>query len=285
MQVFLHPDSDADRKAVADAAVALDAGTKLRETLPQTIQIQAGQKVTIRLIAPELAVDAPVVERRWGGQRLRAVFFCRFTGRSDVAYLRAEVLVDDMIVGRLLASVHCAEDPVGAGMTDARLTRYKKVFLSYTSSDRVRVLEQNQLLRSLGMDVFQDVASLNPGDDWHDRLFKEIDQSDLVLVFWSEAASKSDWVMKEAERALELRDSRDPARPDVMPVILEGPPVPKPREGRLKGIHFEDPLRALIHYHKQAQQQRQQQQPPDAQLEQAQRQQQQRPAPNPAPDT
>jgi hypothetical protein len=123
--------------------------------------------------------------------------------------------------------------------------RFSRAFLSYASDDRVRVLNSAQMLRAANIEVFQDVLSLDPGERWEKRLYTEIDNCDLFLLFWSDAAGRSKWVMKEAKYALDCCKRNDNERPDVKPIILEGPPIPKPPRG-FGSIHFNDKFRYFI---------------------------------------
>ncbi|HWT48970.1 MAG TPA: TIR domain-containing protein, partial [Mycobacterium sp.] len=62
---------------------------------------------------------------------------------------------------------------------------------------------------------------------------------DLFLLFWSSAAKKSRWVLKEVNYALERHRGNELALPEILPVIIEGPPpVPPPPE--LAYLHFND---------------------------------------------
>jgi hypothetical protein len=61
----------------------------------------------------------------------------------------------------------------------------------------------------------------------------------VVYLFWSSRAKASEWVMKEVEYALARRAASRAGAPDIIPVIIEGPPPPEPPE-HLKDIHFND---------------------------------------------
>jgi hypothetical protein len=70
---------------------------------------------------------------------------------------------------------------------------------------------------------------------------------DLFLLFWSSAAKTSEWVMKEVKYALLRKGDLETNPPDIVPVILEGPPpVPPPPE--LQHMHFADHLMYLIQH-------------------------------------
>jgi TIR domain len=127
-------------------------------------------------------------------------------------------------------------EPVG----DAA-ARYRNAFVSYSSEDRQAVLERVQMLRPLGIDFFQDLLDLDPGDRWERKLYLSIDQCDLFLLFWSRHAKASRWVRTETQYALKRKGDDDFAPPVIHPVILEGPPIPRPWP-ELAHMHFGDRL-------------------------------------------
>lgn len=95
------------------------------------------------------------------------------------------------------------------GTSDARPVAERlhrqKAFLSYSSSDRTEVLKRAQGMRAAQIEVFQDVLSLDPGERCKQQIFKRIDESDIFLLFWSQAARDSKWVLKEARYALKRK--------------------------------------------------------------------------------
>lgn len=102
---------------------------------------------------------------------------------------------------------------------------YKDVFVSYASEDRKEVLKRVQML---GTKIFQDTLSLDPKDRWEKKLYKHIDHCDLFLLFWSQAAKDSPWVIKEAEYALKHQQKNPQSEPDFVPFILEENVLPPP---------------------------------------------------------
>ena len=127
-------------------------------------------------------------------------------------------------------------EPVGA---EAHAYRY--TFISYASEDRDKVLARVQMLDQMGIKYFQDLLSLDPGQRWEKELYRNIDQCDLFLLFWSAAAKRSDWVQKEVDYAINRKGGNDAAPPEIKPVIIEGPPLIEPPE-KLKHLHFNDRL-------------------------------------------
>ena len=65
--------------------------------------------------------------------------------------------------------------------------------------------------------------------------------ADVLFLFWSRAASKSEWVTKEIQHALKRKNGNDHNPPEILPIILEGPPIPEPPE-ELKHLHFNDSM-------------------------------------------
>jgi hypothetical protein len=121
----------------------------------------------------------------------------------------------------------------------ARLT--ESVFVSYASEDRSEVLRRVQGLKALGIQFFQDVLSLSPGQRWAQELWRRIDQSDVFLLCWSSAASKSEWVRKEYLQANATSSRSSDNRPHMTILPLEGPPPPEPPR-ELAHLHFSDDL-------------------------------------------
>ena len=97
------------------------------------------------------------------------------------------------------------------------------------------------MLTTLGIQFFQDVLDLQPGQRWSSELQRHIEECDLFLLFWSRAARDSEWVLREADYALERQGRDAEGLPAIIPVIVEGPPVIPPPE-RLAHLHFNDRL-------------------------------------------
>ena len=117
--------------------------------------------------------------------------------------------------------------------------RYEYAFISYASPDRSEVLKRVQMLSRFHIDFFQDLLTLEPGERFEEAIYESIDRSDVFFLFWSTAARDSKSVMKEIRYALERKGLDAFAAPEIVPVIIEGPPpVPPPAE--LKDIHFND---------------------------------------------
>ena len=78
-----------------------------------------------------------------------------------------------------------------------------RVFASYAEDDRNSVLPIIAALRRRGdLDVF-DPHELLAGEPIAERLQRELDTANCILVFWSNGAARSPWVQKEVYRAIQ----------------------------------------------------------------------------------
>lgn len=248
VQVFLHRPEQAE--AAAALAREADAGAARRGITTLLLEVAEGQRVDIVLEAAGAVIDTPAQWLVWRGRPIACQFWLAvaadFSARSLAA--RVVVSVDRAPAGALrfvlpVADQAAASRPLEMKGDSAR--RYSHAFLSYASPDRAEVLKRAQALKALGVSFFQDLLSLEPGQKWEKRLYEEIDRCDLFLLFWSSHAAASKWVVAETERALARQKSKDEALPDIVPIVLEGPPLPKVPEN-LKAIHMNDWLRYVI---------------------------------------
>ena len=192
---------------------------------------------------PGIQVDEPIQELIWRG-RPESIQFSVHIPKDildDKVVGTIYVKQDDVLFGhvKFLLRIESVSDPSQRPEMTNTWKRYEYAFISYASQDRPEVLKRVQMLSRLHIDYFQDVLTLEPGDRWEKQIYKSIDRSDVFFLFWSTAARNSEWVMKEVQYALKKRGADRFATPEIVPVIIEGPPpVPPPDE--LKDIHFND---------------------------------------------
>ena len=74
-----------------------------------------------------------------------------------------------------------------------------RIFISYSSIDRVRTNGLSLLLEAMGHQVFHDHRTIKPGMRWKAALQDGLDDAEALMVFWTGHASRSDWVRKEYE--------------------------------------------------------------------------------------
>lgn len=103
----------------------------------------------------------------------------------------------------------------------------QRIFISYSRADRQRVAGLASLLEALEHHVFVDQRSIRPGKRWQEMLEQELGAADVLLVFWTRHAARSDWVRREYESF----ETRFPDRP-LVPVIGDTTPLAKALQAR-----------------------------------------------------
>jgi hypothetical protein len=246
VQVFVHmPELSTEAQRLAQE---FDEDARRRGFKGLQTDIPRGETLLFHLLTPDLEVDNPVQSLTWHG-RTEAVQF-GVTARKDCPKRR--------VIGTVVVSLGEHQIPIGhvkfklkvTDSEDATLPtrpateaacRYRKAFVSYASADRLEVMKRVQLLERLKIDYFQDVLKLEPGQPWEQAIYRHIDECDLFLLFWSTNAKNSKWVLEETRYALRRKSGDACNPPEVVPVIIEGPPPVEPPED-LKHLHFNDRL-------------------------------------------
>ncbi|MEL6382374.1 MAG: toll/interleukin-1 receptor domain-containing protein, partial [Cyanobacteria bacterium J06626_18] len=246
LQVFIHLPNELAR-AIHQAEKTDDEATK-RTTKTLGALVSRGDTLSFQLIIPGLATDDPIQSLVWRGQPVSVDFGLVTPDSLPYKNLIGTVVVSrsSVPIGMLkfkLVVVQQANAALTPISDTARL--FRKAFVSYSSEDRREVLKRVQMLANVGIAVFQDILNLEPGERWKQRLYQEIDTSDLFLLFWSRAAKESQWVMQETRYALERQGAHPEQIPAIIPIILESPPITLPPP-ELMHLHFQDPIAYLI---------------------------------------
>jgi hypothetical protein len=242
VQVFAHlPEQAATLEPIAKRAEHR-AEMRVGSTLDR--KIRRGGRLTFDLTMPGLEIDEPSQSIIWRGKPDKVQFGVTVPEDFKPRDLICKITVSEssIPIGHLkfmftvvTAGVAAETRPVVA----SNLIRYRQAFISYASPDRAEVLKRVQMLNASRVNFFQDLLTLEPGDDWAKQIYEYIDQSDVFFLFWSKAASQSRWVEKEITYARERQASNDEAAPEIVPILIEGPPPEKPPE-QLSFLHFND---------------------------------------------
>ncbi|MFM9942194.1 MAG: protein kinase domain-containing protein [Hyphomicrobiaceae bacterium] len=248
IQVFLHAPQDAGRAATLATAIDPERGRQITQDLD--LPLKLGDNVEVVLEPDGLRLMRGSERRQqitWTGQPKSVDFVVQapwsLLGRDLRPVVR--LAVEGTSIGRIAFRINVsvfgkAPEPIFTG--EAR--RYRRAFLSYSSVDRAEVLKRAQAFRAAGMEIFQDVLDLEPGDRWGPRLIEEINKSDVFYLFWSHSARTSPWVRKEARQAVRRQKTTTARAPDIIPIVLEQPSPLPPRF--LKHLHFNDPIAPVI---------------------------------------
>lgn len=258
VQVFAHLAEQFDQ--LAARAMKSDERAEARGMETFDAPVARGDRLTIKLDMPGLEVDEPAQSFVWKGEIKRVLFGVTVPESIAPKSLVGKVTVcqNTVPIGhvRFAFEVVAAVEPaarVAPSVEPARaeaepageFVRYRQAFISYCSKDRAEVLRRVQMLRLLKLKFRQDLLDLEPGQKWESTLYRYIDESDVVFLFWSKAAKESKWVEKELKYALARKGGRKEAPPEIVPVIIEGPP-PAPPPPYLSADHFNDTLQYFV---------------------------------------
>jgi len=246
VHVFAHLPERSEE--AAEMVREFDVDAKRRGVKTIDAEIQRGSLLSFRLEMNETLVDEPVKHLTWRGSTDSVQFFVKISESCRAKTLIGKVTIaqDSVPIGhvyfklKIHLSVADEEFPETAhSEPTGMMKRYNYAFISYASTDRAEVLRRIQMLDIIKIQYFQDVLSLDPGVRWQKELYRHIDNADVFFLFWSKAARDSQWVIKEVKYAIALKHGEDENPPEIIPVIIEGPPIPEPPKA-LEHIHFND---------------------------------------------
>jgi hypothetical protein len=207
-------------------------------------KVRRGATLMFTLSMNGLEIDKPQQSRPWQGRTTGVQFGvtvpkgfapCSLYGRIVISVDRLPI-GDFAFAFKVVAQPTAEPDPtVFLGV----LRRYQHAFISYAHEDRAEVLKRVQMLNILKQKYFQDFITLEPGEVWEPAIQQAIEKSDVIFLFWSKAASGSEWVKKEILYAVARRAGDENAPPAILPVIIEGPPPATP-PAELSFLQFDD---------------------------------------------
>ena len=102
----------------------------------------------------------------------------------------------------------------------------RKVFLSYRSVDRQRVLIVAEALRAAGIDAWLDTWEILPGDNFVARINQGLDECDCGVVFLSNESLAGAWHQEEITILKSLAvDEKRPLIPVLLDAGVKVPPI------------------------------------------------------------
>jgi uncharacterized protein YjbI with pentapeptide repeats len=247
VQVFAHrPDQTEEAMALAEE---LDDDARRRGLVSLEMEIERGTPLQVHASIDCVRFDSPIQNLVWQGRPTYVAFKGLVAGEPTAEGLVGTVTVsrEGIPIGSIIFKVKIINwerlwrPPETLRPVTEKAHRYKRAFISYASQDRREVLKRVQMLRLARIRYFHDVLKLEPGDRWERKLYLHIDKSDLFLLFWSTNAKASKWVLEEVRYAIKRKGGNELAPPKLIPVIIEGPPVPEPPQ-ELAHLHFNDYL-------------------------------------------
>jgi hypothetical protein len=212
---------------------------KLRMKSKSGERISRGTRLTIQLSLPSImpteAEDACV----WEGEIANVTFPLAVpdSAASGQQPGTASVYAAGLLLAKIHFVVEIGAEIAAAGPAAQRQEEVRSAFASYATEDRADVLARIQGIQKArpDLDIFLDVVSLRSGQVWFDRIREEIQRRDVFYLFWSKAASESEWVEREWRMALERRGVGF-----ISPVPLVDPELAPPPAELGRYLHFND---------------------------------------------
>lgn len=249
IQLFIHRPEQGDPSG--GPARAFDSGSLRSGFRRLEIDVERGAVLSFYLDLPGLVVDEVSRDLIWAGSPGAVEFHVSVPAEAARGTVPGTVHAD--LDGIPIGVIRFKLDVLGAeeaGKQHRAQPRgdfafpFRKAYIAYASSDRMEVLRRVRILTPLRIEFFQEALNLEPAARWEKQLYRYIDDCDLFLLFWSSAAKRSEWILREVRYALE-RAARDPfGRPEIRPLILESAPIEPPPDLAhlfLHGGQFDSP--------------------------------------------
>lgn len=243
VQVFAH-----DTKTIEEIkriALVSDEDAIYRGSSTLSYSVNLSQELGFSLSIPGLIIDEAVQTAVWTGKLIHIQYGVTVPKDHLAADVIATVVISQasLPIGSLrfkikIISAQATED-VKSNQLPVDFTPYRQAFVSYCAKDRTEVLKRVQMLKASRINYFTDLLSLDAGQEWEKEIYLYIDKSDVVFLFWSTSAKNSNGVKQEIDYALNLIKSRKSFSPNIIPILIEGPPVPTP-PAQLRHLHFND---------------------------------------------
>lgn len=225
-----------DLAVVIERAREAQSGREARVRIKGPVPIVRQTVMHLALQVPDFGIDNLEDTIYWTGDIGNATFPVNVPDHAmKGSYLgKVSFFVSGLLIAKVDFEMEVGTKQQEADDVTVCEVRPKTAFASYATEDRDEVLARIQgMLKVLPeLDIFLDVASLRSGEKWADRLEQEIQCRDIFYLFWSLAASRSQWVEKEWQTALTTKGLEY-----ISPVPLVLPnKVPPPHE--LASLHF-----------------------------------------------
>ena len=203
VQVYLHRHAETEK--VKSLAQESDKNAERRDYIPLQCKLKKNDKVDVLLnIFGETLLMSEKKSIIWQGSFTKCSFDFFVPKEIDVDELSCMALlsVNGIPVGEMRFITRIVESPRQLN-PEIISHKYHKVFISYAHADVERVKSFHEGLKLAGIKHFFDRSYLKAGDYFPQVIQDYINSADLFVLFWSENASKSEYVEKERTLALQ----------------------------------------------------------------------------------
>jgi hypothetical protein len=230
---------EGQRQQVLQRARQESMGKDIQIKSKGPVKVARGTMLTVAMRVEDLIVDSPEDTILWDGEIGNATF--ALTVSESIAegakHGIARIRIEGLEVARLNFIVQIGQQSASCETLTVQEQRHRTAFASYASEDSNAVLARIQGMQKAlpSLNVFYAAAELRSGEHWQERLKQEILVRDVMYLFWSEAASRSQWVEWEwrcgyRERGIDFID----------PCPLVSPDCVSPPKELADQLHFND---------------------------------------------
>ncbi len=207
VQVFAHLLEQGDSLDELAQELDPDAKKSISKALKQKVERES--VLTFKLMVPGIDLDEEEQDIIWRGEPEGVEFIVPIPPDHAAGNRFGRVFVynDGNEIGKIPFRITIvpmakqlepeAAKPEVAGV----MTQDQTAFVSYASRDKAKVYRFVQLMDVLKYKFHIDIFNIDAGERWEQKLYEFIGTDDVFLLFWSEAASQSEWVIKEARLA------------------------------------------------------------------------------------
>ncbi len=211
-----------------------------------SVALARGTNISVTLSAEGCRVEPDCQVVFWSGEIANVSF--RVTPEaamaSEAIYGACTFTVAGLRIGHVFFEVPIGTDDAPADReTFANGVTVRSAFASYASKDRRRVIARVQGIEKVGVRVFLDAHDLRSNDPFASLLFQRIASSDILYLFWSRHAMKSEWVDREWRYGLKEKGAKF-----ISPVPLVDPRKAAPPAELAGDKHFMDWTVAYAEY-------------------------------------
>ena len=203
VQVFLHPYEETEK--VKTLAQESQKDAERRDYIPLQCILKKGNKVDVILnIYGETMLMSDKKSVVWQGSFTKCGFDYFVPKDIDMEELSCVALltVNEIPIGEMRFITKVVDAPRQLN-TEIIAHKFNKVFISYSHLDEEKVKFYHEGLELAKVPHFFDRSYLKAGDVFPQVIQNYINSADLFILFWSENASKSEYVEKERKQALE----------------------------------------------------------------------------------
>lgn len=202
VQVYLHLFNESG--IVKSLAQESDKNAVRKDYIPLQCHLKKGDTVGIQLnIYAETLMMSNRTSVVWQGSFTKCSFdyFVPKDIPADEMSCVVMLTVNGVPIGEMRFIMRIVEAPRKMN-PEVIAHKYNKVFISYAHKDVSKVKSFHEGLKLAGIEHFFDRNYLKAGDIFPQVIQNYIDTSDLFVLFWSDNASKSEYVQKERLQAL-----------------------------------------------------------------------------------